>query len=597
MKYLKRISALLLAVIILALLLPNATVFAAGTDMRYGRTVLGKMTNGSNLQTIYDKLVTACSGNSPVAVDIDKNLNITHKQLVTTYQMFYRDYPEYFWIVNGGWGSSCIPDSDNNIENNIMLSIVPAYIEEIKNLAAAKTAYNQKVNELISGLNGKSDYEKSKVLHDKLIDTVTYEITDKDQTSYGALVEGKAVCNGYTRAYQHLLQEVGIASWYVSGSRKSPGSATSEPHAWNLVKIDGSWYYTDVTWDDQIDKTFYSYFNITTKQLKAEHTIGDYEQYLPNATATAANFYIKENRVFDSYNQTELVNLLKKDNNKTQIYTTGNPYSFMSSIEIYKIALASALGAEGSFSISIPYSVLGNGIMLNVIITGQDHVCSPKATVPQVNATCLTNGKKAYYTCDCGLKFLDSACTQQINNDNELEITTISHTPSGWKNDASSHWKECTKCGTESLNTRSSHNDNNKDNKCDTCGYALPVADSNGNIVISGGPTSDNSNNQTPSKKPNNNNSITSSTDNNSLKESKKESEIEIISPEENITSFENIIVDTDETTSTYKESYLYCGARPDGIALKWILICGGVAIVVAAGIAVAVVLITKKKA
>lgn len=98
-------------------------------------------------------------------------------------------------------------------------------------------------------------------------------------------------------------------------------------------------------------------------------------------------------------------------------------------------------------------------------------------------------------------------------------------------------------------------------------------------------------------KKTNNNNSITSSTDNNSLKESKKESEIEIISPEENITSFENIIVDTDETTSTYKESYLYCGARPDGIALKWILICGGVAIVVAAGIAVAVVLITKKKA
>ena len=97
MKYLKRISALLLAVIILALLLPNATVFAADTDMRYGRTVLGKMTNGSNLQTIYDKLVTACSGNSPVAVDIDKNWNITHKQLVTTYQMFYRDYPEYFW--------------------------------------------------------------------------------------------------------------------------------------------------------------------------------------------------------------------------------------------------------------------------------------------------------------------------------------------------------------------------------------------------------------------------------------------------------------------------------------------------------------------
>jgi len=588
MKNFKRLTAIVLAFVIIALTLPTISVFAADADARYGRTKLS-----TDEQYVYDALVVGCKdAKADIKIDITgRAIECTQEHLGKIYDIFYSDYPEYFWVTNG-WGAGCAQNG-----STVTLTMQPVYSMTGSTLNTAKSKYEAKVSELTNGLSGKSDYEKSKIIHDRVIDTVTYvSRPGNDQNAYNALVEGKAVCNGYARAYQHLMNEVGIPTWFVTGSSINPNTNTPEPHAWNLAKIDGQWYYTDVTWDDQGENTFYEYLNITTSKMAQGHTLdADYAALVPQATATDANFYKKEGREFSGYDQAKLVSLLKKDNNKTQIYIDGSVDSFVSSLNSNLESIATDLGATGSYSVSYNMSKLSNALIINMVVISGDHTHSVKTTVAQKDATCLSPGTKTYYICDCGLKFLDQACTQQITDDKQLNITAKSHTPSGWKNDASNHWTECTKCGSETINTRSAHSDNNKDNKCDTCGYALPVADSNGNIVISGGSTdnnsSSNSNNQSQNQKPNNNNTVTSSTNNDASSESEAE-----LTTDEDITIDENIIVDTDEATSTYEESYLYSGGNPDGTALKWIIICGVAALFVAAAATVAVILINKKR-
>ena len=96
----------------------------------------------------------------------------------------------------------------------------------------------------------------------RLIDLVTYdkdaaEVLDKDlaHTAYGALVENTsgysntAVCDGYSYAYEFLLQKAGIRSAIVAG-RAGETEETAGSHSWNLVELDDEWYEVDATWND-----------------------------------------------------------------------------------------------------------------------------------------------------------------------------------------------------------------------------------------------------------------------------------------------------------------------------------------------------------
>ena len=375
MKY-RRSVALLLVTILLMLCLP-VSVFAEDSDMRYGRKKLGEMANGAALQFAYDKLVDGCTANTPITIDLSHLFHTisVHEFNDYVFPMFYGDYPEYFWI----------PNSDYNYRYDSSMKILDVtfnYNRDFPDLASAKSAYNTRVNQLTAGISG-SDYDKAKTLHDRLIGAVTYISSDYDQSAYGALVEGRAVCNGYARAYQHLLQKVGIPAWHVWGVGLEYSTNTLQDHAWNLVKLDGQWYYTDVTWDDQGSNTFYSYFNITAQQLQEDHIIdSSLIPLLPQATATAANFYVREDSVFSDYDRTNLVRLLKKGGNTTQIYITGNSHTFLTALNNDMLEIGKALGGKGGFTISHRIAQLGRGIILSVNLITGDQAEQPSSTPP-----------------------------------------------------------------------------------------------------------------------------------------------------------------------------------------------------------------------
>lgn len=109
-------------------------------------------------------------------------------------------------------------------------------------------------------VNGISRHEKVKSIHDYLCNSIVYDSTLAEPNifdSYGALINGVCVCEGYAEAFKLLCDREGIPCINVMGTGN--GGA----HKWNMVLMeDGEWYTVDSTWDDQSNYVYYSYFLI-----------------------------------------------------------------------------------------------------------------------------------------------------------------------------------------------------------------------------------------------------------------------------------------------------------------------------------------------
>ncbi len=139
--------------------------------------------------------------------------------------------------ISNGSNTSYLKDEFNNQTINEQLNLLAAMREEIANQ-----------------LEGYSDYEKIKEVHNWLIDNIEYDVNFESDESYsisGALIEGKAVCEGYARSFKYIMDELGIPCVLVSGTGTNSNGET-ESHAWNYVQLDGKWYAIDVTWDDPV---------------------------------------------------------------------------------------------------------------------------------------------------------------------------------------------------------------------------------------------------------------------------------------------------------------------------------------------------------
>ena len=111
---------------------------------------------------------------------------------------------------------------------------------------------NKIVKEIIDEVNGYSNYEKIRNVHNWIIDNVKYDANAEEPYSIlGALIEGKAVCEGYARSFKYIMDNLQIPCVLVSGTGTNSQGET-ESHAWNYVQLDGKWYAIDVTWDDPV---------------------------------------------------------------------------------------------------------------------------------------------------------------------------------------------------------------------------------------------------------------------------------------------------------------------------------------------------------
>ena len=152
----------------------------------------------------------------------------------------------------------------NHANNAISVSI------DIKADVSYRTSFSQeqKVTSAISKalkslkISTKSDYEKIVSITDYICEKVEYDnkhVNDDSyelmHSAYAAIIDGAAVCQGYANLFYRMAVESGLDSRIITGVAYN-GEATKE-HAWNIVKINGTFYYIDPTWIDVTGKNSY----------------------------------------------------------------------------------------------------------------------------------------------------------------------------------------------------------------------------------------------------------------------------------------------------------------------------------------------------
>lgn len=220
-----------------------------------------------------------------ISVYQEGEYELTEAELEEVYNRVKDDHPEYFWL-NIGYEYSYFQGTDPVIVGEIS----PEYLVNSEtDLQAKKDEFNSAVQTAFAEVQSNStQYEQELWLHDYLVMNNDYVSYSKfAHTAYGALVEGECVCEGYTRAFQLLLNKLGIENYPISGSDTE--EAEQANHIWNMVKLDNEWYQVDITWDDNgnnPEDVYYAYFNITASEMQKDHTfVGNYVN-LPECNGT-----------------------------------------------------------------------------------------------------------------------------------------------------------------------------------------------------------------------------------------------------------------------------------------------------------------------
>ncbi len=120
---------------------------------------------------------------------------------------------------------------------------------------------NEQIPQILSelGVAGMGNYEKVVAVHDYICKLITYSSTGADAESsvYGALVDHKALCNGYALCMYKFLVEAGVPCKFIGG--KAGTGRDSGAHAWNIVALGDRWYNVDLTWDDDDEAGSFGY--------------------------------------------------------------------------------------------------------------------------------------------------------------------------------------------------------------------------------------------------------------------------------------------------------------------------------------------------
>lgn len=150
--------------------------------------------------------------------------------------------------------------------NGYVTSLSFSYSMGTQKRKEATAFYQTEISRIVTETENlcETDVEKALYVHDLLIASFRY---DEDETVYDAyhfLSEKKGVCQAYALTYMAILREMDIPCFFVK--------STEMNHAWNLVRIDGSWYHVDLTYDDprpdRPGRVLHEYFLLSDEAIR-----------------------------------------------------------------------------------------------------------------------------------------------------------------------------------------------------------------------------------------------------------------------------------------------------------------------------------------
>ena len=228
---------------------PEPEEYLPTVRFRYGRSFME-----GEAAALYDRIWEFLS--SPVddnAIPIGNVLS--DEEVLHIIEVFKRENPIYYWADISPLGRYVIVTSELSPEE----------------IARQREAIEARAAAILDPISyDASPFEIALAIHDALaVIPYCHDATQPHRDNlYGTLVRRGAVCGGYASAFLYLTELAGLESVFLVGASRRGIS-----HAWNAVKLDGSWHFVDVTWNrplGRFDSVFHSYFLIDTQTLLAE---------------------------------------------------------------------------------------------------------------------------------------------------------------------------------------------------------------------------------------------------------------------------------------------------------------------------------------
>lgn len=241
----------------------NPDYYGAVSD-RYPQTEQGGSLFAAGRAVSFEDYILNAIDNFEMYVDVTA-YNISVEDMWTEIYHVLNNHQDLFYVTV----TSAYLDSYTGRVAGYILT----YIGTKDTIEAEKARFQAEVDKAVSYVdNTMSQYEKALAIHDYIILNCEYDeenfeadtVPGESHSAYGALVKKIAVCDGYAKAYQYIMsQKLGIPCLVVTSDTMG--------HAWSLIKIDGSWYHADLTWDDPvydcIGRVYHSFFLLNDSEM------------------------------------------------------------------------------------------------------------------------------------------------------------------------------------------------------------------------------------------------------------------------------------------------------------------------------------------
>ena len=245
-----------------------ATTTAATTASTTASTTKAQNTSATTSRTTATTTaaITTTTSSADTTVSVPKPETFAddykNKYMYMVLNDAQKKYYEW-WFIKGRYGIENgkrpnISSEDKSIAS-LALQISSLYTFDENALEIANSIVSKALKENTS-------YGQLKAIHDGLCDIAEY---GGDQSMTKLFVNGKGTCFAYADAFTYLCQLAGFDCIRVSGDVYN--GTNWGGHEWNMVKVDGKWYYVDVTWDDGGWGT--KWFLKGTETMKKDHKV------------------------------------------------------------------------------------------------------------------------------------------------------------------------------------------------------------------------------------------------------------------------------------------------------------------------------------
>ena len=232
--------------------------------------------------------------------------NIPYKYVTSVYDAVLKDNPQLFWLDGSSKGETLRYPATGRTELTFTTGWYsycnPASVKRKKSELDAIVS-----RIVVNARNRSSIWERILYVHDYIVDNTDYSSYGDDHHNlYGCLVNKKAVCSGYSAAFQYILNSLSIPCARINGTGRENRTKT-EDHQWNYVYISGECYYIDVTWDDPTvngiktrDNKTHNFFCVPESELLLTHKI-ICDGIVPSCRSTRYNYYVYNNMYLARY--------------------------------------------------------------------------------------------------------------------------------------------------------------------------------------------------------------------------------------------------------------------------------------------------------